>query len=376
MALTQLQISNVRNLLQVRLPGLKGVNVFFGCNGSGKTSVLESIHLLGMARSFRGSSVKSLINHDSPCCTVFGTTVLDSLLAATNKGVAGAGMPVGVQRNRSGEAQIKIGGAPVRTVAELAEQLPLQVITAESFGLLTGSPGARRRYLDWGVFHVEHQFFGQWQRFQRSIKQRNNLLRRGKISDQELAAWTRDLAQTGTVINEYRKDYFEILAPCFKEIMARLAPSLDALELRYQQGWDRQLTYSEALAQGFAADTEHGYTHSGPQRADIRVLSGNHLAAETLSRGQQKLVVCGLKLAQGRLMTQLGRGTCTYLIDDLPSELDNAHSVLVCELLASMEAQVFITCIDQREIRSVWPESEELAMFHVEQGVVRRHSGE
>jgi len=377
-ALTQLQISNVRNLLQVRLQGLKGVNVFFGCNGSGKTSVLESIHLLGMARSFRGSSVKSLINHESASCTVFGTTVLESPPPVAEAGAAevGVGMPVGVQRNRSGEAQIKIGGRAVRTVAELAEQLPLQVITAESFGLLTGAPGARRRYLDWGVFHVEHQFFGQWQRFQRSIKQRNNLLRRGKISDQELTAWTRDLAQTGAAINEYRKDYFQILAPCFKEIMARLAPSLGALELRYQQGWDRQLSYSEALAQGFSADTEQGYTHSGPQRADIRVMSGGHLAAETLSRGQQKLVVCGLKLAQGRLMAQLGRGKCTYLIDDLPSELDNAHSLLVCELLASMEAQVFITCIDQREIRSVWPESEELAMFHVEQGVVRRHSEE
>jgi DNA replication and repair protein RecF len=223
---------------------------------------------------------------------------------------------------------------------------------------------------------VEHQFFGQWQRFQRSIKQRNNLLRRGKISEQELAAWTRDLAQTGTAINTYRADYFKILAPFFKEIMACLAPSLDKLELRYQQGWDRQLSYSEALAQGFAADIEQGYTHTGPQRADIRVMSGGHLAAETLSRGQQKLVVCGLKLAQGRLMTQLGQGTCTYLIDDLPSELDNAHSLLVCKLLASMQAQVFITCIDQREIRSVWPESEELAMFHVEQGVVRRHGEE
>ena len=378
MALTQLQISNVRNLLQVRLQGLKGVNVFFGCNGSGKTSVLESIHLLGMARSFRGSSVKSLINHESPSCTVFGTTVLDLPPPVADEGAAGVGVgtPVGVQRNRSGEAQIKIGGRAVRTVAELAEQLPLQVITTESFGLLTGAPGARRQYLDWGVFHVEHQFFGQWQRFQRSIKQRNNLLRRGKISDQELTAWTRDLAQTGAAINEYRKGYFQILAPCFKEIMARLAPSLGALELRYQQGWDRQLSYSEALAQGFTADTEQGYTHSGPQRADIRVMSGGHLAAETLSRGQQKLVVCGLKLAQGRLMAQLGRGKCTYLIDDLPSELDNAHSLLVCELLASMDAQVFVTCIDQREIRSVWPESEELAMFHVEQGVVRRHSEE
>ena len=99
-----------------------------------------------------------------------------------------------------------------------------------------------------------------------------------------------------------------------------------------------------------------------------------HLAAETLSRGQQKLVICGLKLAQGQLMTQLGRGSCTYLIDDLPSELDHHHSGLVCELLAGMEAQVFITCIDQEEIRSVWPQERELTMFHVEHGNVSRYA--
>ena len=104
-------------------------------------------------------------------------------------------------------------------------------------------------------------------------------------------------------------------------------------------------------------------------------MSSGHLAAETLSRGQQKLVVCGLKLAQGQLMAQQGRGTCTYLIDDLPSELDYVHSMLVCELLASMDAQVFITCIDHQDIRSVWPETGELAMFHVEQGTVRHLSG-
>ena len=368
MALTQLQINHVRNLRQVRLDNLQTVNIFFGSNGSGKTSVLESIHLLGMARSFRGSSIKSLITHDAPSCTVFGAT---TPRVAVGLQPSGPGLPMGVQRNRVGDAQIKIGGKVVRTVAELAEQLPLQVITADSFGLLTGPPGARRQFLDWGVFHVEQQFFGQWQRFQRGIKQRNNQLRRGKIRDQELAVWTRDLVQTGTVINEYRKDYFRILSTRFKEIMARLAPSLNSLELRYQQGWDRHLGYSEALQQGLVADLEQGYTHCGPQRADIRVMSSGHTAAETLSRGQQKLVVCGLKLAQGQLMAQLGRGRCTYLIDDLPSELDYAHSLLVCELLASMEAQVFITCIAPEEIRSVWPEAGELAMFHVEHGTVR-----
>jgi DNA replication and repair protein RecF len=374
-ALSQLQINHVRNLHDVRLQGLQRVNVFFGRNGSGKTSVLESIHLLGMARSFRGNSIKSLITHEMQSCTVYGKTTLPhSALVGIASPNAG-GLPLGVQRNRVGEAHIKIGGKVVRSVAELAELLPLQVITADSFSLLTGSPAARRQFLDWGVFHVEQQFFGQWQRFQRSIKQRNNLLRRGKVVDSELTVWSRDLALTGTAINEYRKDYFRTLSPLFKEIMARLAPSLDALELRYQQGWDRQLSYAEALQHGLSADLEQGYTHSGPQRADIRVLCGGQLATDILSRGQQKLVVCGLKLAQGQLMARQGRGTCTYLIDDLPSELDYSNSLLVCELLASMEAQVFITCIEQQDIRSVWPGTDDLAMFHVEQGVVRQVSG-
>ena len=369
MALSRLQINHVRNLQQVSLEDLQQVNVFFGRNGSGKTSVLESIHLLGMARSFRGNSIKSVITHRETDCTVFGMVTLPSSLSAEN-----AGLPLGVQRNMAGEVQIKVSGKPVRTVAQLVEHFPLQVITADSFDLLTGSPGARRQYLDWGVFHVEHRFFSQWQRFQRCIKQRNKLLRRGKMAEQELEVWTRDLTDSGKAINDYRKGYFELLKPRFSATMVRLAPSLTALELRFRQGWDKQLSYEAALKNSTSADLEQGYTHVGPQRADIRVMYDGHLASETLSRGQQKLVVCGLKLAQGQLMSEVGKGKCTYLIDDLPSELDQQHSQLVCALLASMEAQVFITCVHQRDIESVWPETQELAMFHVEHGAVQRYS--
>jgi DNA replication and repair protein RecF len=365
-ALSRLQVNYIRNLEQVRLDDLQQVNVFFGRNGSGKTSILESIHLLGMARSFRGNSIKSLISHREAGCTVFGM-VSPSITAD------GSGLPLGVQRTKEGEIHIKVAGEVVRTVAQLVEHLPLQVITAGSFDLLTGSPAARRQYLDWGVFHVEHRFFGQWQRFQRCIKQRNKLLRRGKISDQELQVWTRDLAASGTAITEYRKAYFKLLTPRFKTIMVRLAPSLEGLELRYRQGWDRQSSYEEALENSVSSDIEQGYTHGGPQRADIKVLIDGHLAADTLSRGQQKLVVCGLKLAQGQLMSELGQGKCTYLIDDLPSELDQQHSELVCSLLAGMDAQVFITCVHQQDILSVWPKTEELAMFHVEHGSVQRY---
>ena len=366
MALTQLQIDHVRNLRQVKLDTLGPVNVFFGANGSGKTSVLESIHLLGMARSFRGNSVKSLITHEMPACTVFG------LVSAGDR--PGGTKSLGVRRERSGDAQIKIAGTPVRTLAELAEQLPIQVITADSFNLLTGAPGARRQYLDWGVFHVEHRFFGEWQRFQRCLKQRNMLLRRGNMLGQELAVWSRDLSAAGEAVHRFRDSYFQQLQPRFKDILARLAPDIGEVQMSYRRGWDKQLDYAEVLEQSVATDQEQGYTHSGPQRADIRVTVDGHLAADTLSRGQQKLVVCGLKLAQGQLMSESGSGQCTYLIDDLPSELDEAHSRLVCALLADLDAQVFITCVDQSEIRAVWPAGEEFEMFHVVHGKVSAHT--
>lgn len=341
------------------------MNIFSGLNGSGKTSVLEAIHLLGMARSFRGNSVKSLITHGEPSCVVFGM--------ASGPEAGGVGQTLGVQRGLAGEALLKVGGSPVKSVAELVQHLPIQVINSDSFQLLTGPPGARRQYLDWGVFHVEHRFMGQWQRFQRCIKQRNKLLRHGKISDGELAVWTRDLAASGSAIGEYRRSYFKLLSPRFVDIVAQLAPSLgEGMELRYHQGWERQSSYAAALENSIRTDTEQGYTHVGPQRADIRVLFRDRLASDTLSRGQQKLVVCALKLAQGQLMAQQGKGSCTYLVDDLPAELDQEHGRLVCESLASMGAQVFITCIDQADIAAVWPSDQPgAALFHVEQGEIR-----
>jgi DNA replication and repair protein RecF len=361
-SLTRLQIHKVRNLREVRLEDLQQINVFFGRNGSGKTSVLEAVHLLGMARSFRGNSVRSLITHGEPDCVVFGMVSIPG----------GTGMSLGVKRAASGEAMIRMGGKSVRSVAQLVEYLPLQVINADSFDLLTGAPGARRQYLDWGVFHVEHRFFKQWQKFQRCIKQRNNLLRRGKIRDRELSVWTRDLADSGSAISGYRRIYFERLVPRFNDIINSLAPSLCGLELRYLQGWDKQFTYQQALENSLSTDSEQGYTHVGPQRGDIRVLIEGRLAADTLSRGQQKLVVCALKLAQGQLITEQGTGSCTYLVDDLPSELDSEHGQQVCRHLARMDAQVFISCVDKRDITALWPmDTKPMAMFHVEHGVVQ-----
>ncbi|MBA6413665.1 DNA replication/repair protein RecF [Parahaliea sp. F7430] len=362
MSLDQLTIHNVRNLRELRLEAFERTNVIYGANGSGKTSILEAIHLLGMARSFRGTSAKTLISHGEAACVVHGVGTLSS----------GRGRySLGVERRLNGELSLKINGEAARTIAELVERLPVQVINADSFSLLTGAPQARRHFLNWGVFHVEHRFFPEWQRFQRCIKQRNSSLRRGKLAGQELQAWTRELARSGSMINEYRQAYFNDLAPLFREIVGRLLPQIGSLELRLRQGWDKRLSYSEALEATLNSDQEKGFTQLGPQRADLKVMVDGHAAADTLSRGQQKLVVCGLKLAQGRLMRALASRSCIYLVDDLPSELDQAHSRRVCDELEAIQAQVFITCVERNDVLRVWPnKGEKLAVFHVEHGLV------
>lgn len=358
--LTRLDIHSVRNLKRARLDGLAQSNILHGPNGSGKTSVLESVHLLSTARSFRSVTARSVISHGSNELTVYGEVMREG---------GSRGLPLGIQRDRSGTADIRVAGATVRSAAQLASELPVLVLNSDSFDLLTGSPRDRRRFLDWGVFHVEQGFFASWQRFQRSIKQRNALLRRGNIANAELASWSMELATAGEALTASRERYFARLQARFTQVIAAVLPDSAPVSLHFRRGWDKDRRYHEVLEAGLSVDAEQGYTHSGPQRADIRILSGDVSAADTLSRGQQKLVVSALKLAQGHLHAEdKAAGECVFLLDDLPSELDEWHLRLVCDEITRMGAQVFISCIDLPSLQSVWQADGPVSVFHVEQG--------
>ncbi|BCQ58254.1 hypothetical protein PBOI14_00040 [Pseudomonas sp. Boi14] len=143
---------------------------------------------------------------------------------------------------------------------------------------------------------------------------------------------------------------------------------LEGLTLSYYRGWDKDRELSEVLATALHRDQQMGHTQAGPQRADLRLRLGGHNAADILSRGQQKLVVCALRIAQGHLVSQARRGQCIYLVDDLPSELDEQHRRALCRLLEDLRCQVFITCVDHELLREGWQTETPVALFHVEQG--------
>ncbi|WP_114416786.1 DNA replication/repair protein RecF [Marinospirillum perlucidum] len=360
MSIRRLRLQNFRNLEAIDLQPAPGLNLLCGANGSGKTSLLEAIYLLSLVRSFRSKKLKNLIAHAATQFTVFAELV----------GSEGRDYPLGIQRRTSlDETEVLLRGQRPGSLAELASQLPVQLINPDAFRLLEGGPKERRQFLDWGAFHVEPGFIHAWQRFQRALKQRNSLLRHARIDPLQLDLWEKEIAQTGEAVSRYREDYLQTLTPLFNHLLERLS-NLDAIRLHFQRGWDKNTDLAENLLVSRGKDREQGFTQSGPQRADLRVSIAGRSAIEVLSRGQQKLVVSALKLAQGELLARAGKKQCIYLIDDLPAELDRNHREVFCRVLESQGSQVFITSVDAEALDIDWQYPEKNLWFHVEQGQI------
>jgi DNA replication and repair protein RecF len=353
--LERLAFQGLRNLRPLDIqPGLR-INLIAGDNGSGKTSVLEGIHILGMGRSFRTRHLRHVITHDAPAFQLHGRVAGEPAVS------------LGLERRRdAAEMQIRLAGERIYRISRLVETLPLQLINPDSFQLLEGSPARRRQFLDWGVFHVKHEFFDVWQRVRRALKHRNALLRHGRMDGASLSPWELELAHWGERLNVLREAWVEDFMPVFELALQGLMP-LQGLELRYYRGWDKRRSLAEALYQGRDTDRQMGFTQQGPQRADLGIRLHRRPAVEILSRGQQKLVVSALKLAQGTLFETMTGRTCIYLIDDLPAELDSAHQSTFCDWLERMHCQVFITSVDPNALTNNWRATTPVSRFHVKQ---------
>ena len=360
MPVERLAIQQLRNLMAVDIDPSPDVNLFYGENGSGKTSVLEALYILGLGRSFRSHKHKSLINQD---CSQF--TVFSHLDTQAEK------VPLGISRSLSGEFQIKARGESLGSVADLASYLPLQLINADSFQLLEGGPTERRQFLDWLVFHVEPTFFPLWKRLQTCLKHRNSLLRHDRMDAQELAVWDRELVQLTNKIDEYRESAFQHFVQAFQSLIQEFV-QLDNLTLSYYPGWNKDKSYEDVLVSSLDRDLAFGQTHHGSHRADLRLMINGLAAADLLSRGQQKLLVCAMKLAQGLVFQALTSRKAIYLVDDLPAELDTNHRQKLAFWLDKLETQVFITGVEEADLRSLWINQgqKQIKVFHVEQGRV------
>lgn len=357
MSLVRLEISNFRNLLAVNLEPDPVFNIIHGENGSGKTSIFEAIYFLGLGRSFRHHLVNRVINYEADKLSVFA-------VANSHNDMNNA---IGIEKDREGKSRIKMNGENIQSTASLAELLPIQLINPDSYYLLTAGPKLRRQFLDWGVFHVEPSFFPEWKRVQRILKQRNAALRSASHITY-IHSWDVEFVAASNALEELRTRYIDKLSPIFQKVVAELLDIPD-LTLDYRCGWDIERGLQVVLQESLVRDQQLGYTQFGPQRSDIRIYTNNFLAQDVLSRGQQKLLICALRLAQGILLRELTQKRCIYLIDDLAAELDSKHRKKIMELLVTLQSQVFVTATNPNDLNDLIHIAN-TKMFHVEQGAL------
>jgi DNA replication and repair protein RecF len=318
---------------------------------------LEGIHILGRARSFRCTQAGQVIRFQQDELMVAGkVTQTDGLPLVS----------VGVRLGRR-KREIVLAGAKLQTSAELILAFPVLLIQPASSGLLDGAPKARRQFLDWGAFHLDSGFLAHWRGYARALAQRNALLRTGSASGIEI--WNHELSRYGTIVASARSAYAERLLPYFQAATAHFLGSL-SFDLRSTSGWDMGKALEEVLRVEIAQDLRDGYTHAGPHKGDFTIFSDGRLAKNYLSRGQMKLLVFALLLAQAQLLEEsLGNKGCV-LIDDLASELDQGNRMRLLQFLRQRQAQFFITTTDPRLLEQAG--LEDAAVLHMEQGRLAR----
>jgi DNA replication and repair protein RecF len=355
MHLSQLQITDFRNLKAVEMAPVAGVNLITGKNASGKTSLLETIYYLSHVRSFRSMQVADLINRDASYLQLVARIQTDQ-----------GETPIGIRRSKT-RMQIRCNQQAVKRVADLAACFPVLAIHPDSYRLITGSPDERRQYLDWGVFHVEHGFFDTWQRYRKALSQRNAALRQ-KQAEKFCVLWDKEIEATASQIDHLRDSYFNKLVPYFERLVSRFFPE-QKLDIEYRRGWSKEQSLNELLIRHLEKDRKQGFTYYGPHRAELAIRVQGQSAQTGISRGQQKLLVALLRLAQAQQFTEMKKLSCVLLYDDLAAELDGKNRSLILEELASMQVQLFITAIEKEQIDlSVWQQKK---MFHVEQGQLK-----
>jgi DNA replication and repair protein RecF len=332
MTLRSLQVTDFRCLQRIDFSPDPDFTFLCGPNASGKTSILEAVYLLGRGRSFRTRRLDHLIRRGSERFVVFG-----DVRSGERE------FPIGVEGSSEG-LRARIDGRAAGSLAELTLALPTQIIDPEVHKLIEDGPGRRRRFLDWGVFHVEPAFVGHWQKYQQALRQRNAALK-GRQPRSIVSVWDTELVRHGEAMTAARDRYVRLLLPHARELGHHL---LDReVNLGFRSGWLKGLPLEEALQKSWDTDWERGNTSVGPQRAELHVQVDGVTARDEVSRGQQKLLASALLLAQLKLFGADSPAKPILLLDDPAAELDQSRLGLLIEAVRGLDVQLMVTSLSE-----------------------------
>jgi DNA replication and repair protein RecF len=349
-----LRISDFRNYERLEIELARGLNFFVGPNGSGKTSILEGVSYLAVARSLRGAADSEVIKWGCQESGVSGDIVLDGSPRTTT-----------LRFGRGGRKDVVVGGEKLPRLSDLVGMLRVAWFCPEDTWLTKGGPGERRKFLDLTLCQLDAGYLEALTGYRRALRQRNEALMSwspDEDSERLLGVWTERLISYGSRVMAARHGLLALLDEAVSGFHTRIAGT-GALGLRYSSSVTGEMDtdtgpsgesggraaledraaalFAEALDRVGSDERRRGFTLVGPHRDDLEVTLENRPLRTFGSQGQHRTAAIALKLGQATVLDSDGRGV-VVLLDDMMSELDDSRVGSLVDLVEGL-GQALIT---------------------------------
>ena len=350
MLIQHISITNFRNIKKAELLLCAGCNWVLGENGAGKTAVLEAVDVLSRGRTFRTHSNYPLIQNGTDAYQIQATLAVGKVIA--------------VEKSKQ-RSETMINSKKTESRAQVAALLPLQILHPDSHHLIHGGAKSHQAFLDWGVFHTRPALRPHWVAYQRAVKQRNHLLK-AQASRAEIANWDQTMVEHAEKLSGARKSHLSKLATQLTKI-TNFSPNFTEVSMQYNQGWPPDKALLQTLDEQYEEDLRRGHTRAGPHRATLQWLWNNMDVAKHASRGQQKLLIAAMVLAQIQLFSKQMEAPCLLLVDDIGAELDSSNQKKLLQQIENTGVQSIITTTNAAIAQRA---GDKRAMFHVKHGEI------
>ena len=390
--ISRLSLTNFRNLVELELDLPIGVSVFYGANAQGKTTLLEAIYLLAIARSYRAENEREVVNFQAAAeggqALVGGIVEKDGERLAIYVGYQS--VPHGTDPQNAERAtgtkgytvrkEIRVSRVR-RTATELVGMVNSVLFTADDIQLVFGPPAGRRRYLDILISQADNQYLKGLQRYQRVVQQRNQLLRLvrdGRAGADELEFWDGELVREGAWLTWKRHEAMKTLYPWCAQRHRDLSGLDEDFRLEYHPSVRAaedadaiETNFRETLAAVQAKERATAVTAAGPHRDDFSLLIDGVDMGTFASRGQARTIALTLRLAEAAYLSAVRQEAPIILLDDVLSEMDASRRLRVMEQLTQYQ-QVLITTTDLEPVRDFFGPA--ASYFRVGEGRVCREA--
>ncbi len=338
MKIKSLELKNFRNYSSASVQFGDGLNVLHGQNGVGKTNLLESVYLCSIFKSPRTTKDKDLVKLGETSATV--KLVVEKKYRKHT---------ILLQIDSAGKKKVAVDGIPIDRAGELLGILGVVFFSPDEMKLVKESPVERRRFLDVGLSQQQKSYFISLQRYNKTLKQKNNLLKEYRYSsniDDMLDVWDAGLAKEGAILIERRKQYIATLNDAAGKFHNIISGQKEQLKLSYETSISGADDISQKLLEAIKAsrqkDKELGFCSVGPHRDDIKIELDGKDSRKFASQGQQRTIALAMKLGEVVIYRDDIGETPVLLLDDVLSELDENRQKILLQM--TNEFQTLLTC--------------------------------